>query len=111
MPYARPPIGDLRFKQAQKPFDFDGVYDATSFKPICPQMIRFEKEQESEDCLYLNIFFPFAFPRLLNPSWFFCMEVALSRARARNTFTTETTSPKRSGYGNSQLSSGCVGNA
>ena len=69
VPYARPPIGDLRFKQAQKPFDFDGVYDATSFKPICPQMIRFEKEQESEDCLYLNIFSP-SLSRLLNPSWF-----------------------------------------
>lgn len=56
IPYAKAPKGDLRFKAPQKPELFTKVYHAYQFQPICPQMIRFEKETENENCLNLNIY-------------------------------------------------------
>ncbi len=58
LPYALPPIGERRFKEALPPLKWKGVYDATFFRPACLQMVRFEKQQESEDCLYLNVYSP-----------------------------------------------------
>lgn len=56
IPYAKAPKGNLRFKAPHPPNVFKGIYYATKFKPICPQMIRFEKEVENENCLNLNIY-------------------------------------------------------
>lgn len=58
IPYAAPPIGKNRFKAPQDPEPWQGVYEAQSFRPICPQFLPLEKEQQSEDCLYLNVFSP-----------------------------------------------------
>ncbi|KAG2176131.1 hypothetical protein INT43_005364 [Umbelopsis isabellina] len=67
IPYAKPPVGDLRFK-APQPIDkltSDGtVHDATYFRPMCPQNITNDPGPQmnttmSEDCLYLTIYTPF----------------------------------------------------
>ncbi|XP_041650249.1 thyroglobulin [Cheilinus undulatus] len=57
VPYARPPIGSLRFEAAQPP-DWTGAWDATKPRPSCIQPGDVESEASSEDCLYLNIFTP-----------------------------------------------------
>lgn len=60
IPYAEPPIGDLRFQRPQPKGNL-GSYAADSDPDICPQNgadpgVQFL--QISEDCLYLNIFSP-----------------------------------------------------
>ncbi|XP_029283500.1 LOW QUALITY PROTEIN: thyroglobulin [Cottoperca gobio] len=57
VPYARPPIGSLRFETAQLP-DWTGTWDATKPRPSCIQPGDEESAASSEDCLYLNIFTP-----------------------------------------------------
>lgn len=59
VPYARPPIGALRFEAAQ-PADWMGTWDATKPRPSCIQPGDVESAASSEDCLYLNIFAPAA---------------------------------------------------
>ncbi|PWA28224.1 hypothetical protein CCH79_00018584 [Gambusia affinis] len=59
VPYARPPIGALRFEAAQ-PADWTGTWDATKPRPSCVQPGDAEDSASSEDCLYLNIFTPAA---------------------------------------------------
>ncbi|XP_032413700.1 thyroglobulin isoform X1 [Xiphophorus hellerii] len=55
VPFARPPIGALRFEAAQ-PADWTGTWDATEPRPSCVQPGDDEDSASSEDCLYLNIF-------------------------------------------------------
>ena len=69
-PYAQPPVGALRFRRPQEHAPWEGVRDCTAFGPRCPQadlasMDFYGKEfyrglpdDESEDCLYLNIWTP-----------------------------------------------------
>ncbi|XP_008304814.1 thyroglobulin [Stegastes partitus] len=59
VPYARPPIGSLRFEAAQTA-DWTGTWDATKPRPSCVQPGDVESAASSEDCLYLNIFTPSA---------------------------------------------------
>ncbi|XP_070823078.1 thyroglobulin [Chaetodon trifascialis] len=59
VPYARPPIGSLRFEAAQ-PADWTGPWDATKPRPSCVQPGDVESSASSEDCLYLNVFAPAA---------------------------------------------------
>uniref|UniRef100_A0AAR2LP25 Carboxylesterase type B domain-containing protein n=1 Tax=Pygocentrus nattereri TaxID=42514 RepID=A0AAR2LP25_PYGNA len=54
VPYARPPIGQLRFS-APQPADWTGSWNAT---PSCLQPGDTTDSHSSEDCLYLNIFVP-----------------------------------------------------
>ncbi|XP_053612703.1 esterase B1 isoform X1 [Plodia interpunctella] len=58
IPYAKPPIGNLRFKAPEPPEAWTGERDATQHGPVCPQYNeRLDCiEEGSEDCLYLNIF-------------------------------------------------------
>lgn len=67
IPYAAPPIGNLRFHSPQPPESWDGVRSAKKFGPICTQMplldtvadfFLIDYETECEDCLYLNIWTP-----------------------------------------------------
>lgn len=81
VPYAAPPIGNLRFRPPHLHFpSWDGVRDATTFGKACMQLVKtpdqyddlpgwkripleekwpFLKEgQLSEDCLFLNLYVP-----------------------------------------------------
>ena len=63
IPYAKPPIGDLRFLELQPMDPWDEIKDATNFGPIAPQNHKDLppiEQTESEDCLYLNIWTPAA---------------------------------------------------
>ncbi|XP_050987427.1 thyroglobulin isoform X2 [Labeo rohita] len=55
VPYARPPIGELRFSPPQ-PADWTGTWNATFSRPSCLQPGDPTDSTSSEDCLYLNIF-------------------------------------------------------
>jgi para-nitrobenzyl esterase len=67
IPYAAPPVGDLRFKLPQPVVAWGGERDATEHGPIAPQapsrlrmaMGDFNKPQ-SEDCLTLTVWTPSA---------------------------------------------------
>jgi para-nitrobenzyl esterase len=62
IPYASPPIGDLRWRPPVPPASWHDVLKATTFRPACPQIGAVVPGMEvlptSEDCLYLNIWTP-----------------------------------------------------
>lgn len=60
VPYAKPPIGNLRFAKPEPMDPWDDPYDATYFRPICWQIVadNLTDDGQSEDCLHLNIFTP-----------------------------------------------------
>ncbi len=61
VPFAKPPVKDLRFQEPQPMDQWDYIKDATKFGPVCPQNHQeFVEQEESEDCLYLNIWTPSA---------------------------------------------------
>ena len=63
IPYAAPPVGDLRWEPPQPPAHWSGVRPATEFGHDCMQMptrsaAAPRRTIASEDCLYLNIWLP-----------------------------------------------------
>ncbi|HEX6355544.1 carboxylesterase/lipase family protein [Actinophytocola sp.] len=60
IPYAKPPIGDLRWAPPERPEHWQGVRDATQFGPACPQAATgpLVPDRRAEDCLYLNVTTP-----------------------------------------------------
>ncbi len=80
IPYAKPPVGELRFKEPQKPDPWEGIKSCDSFGPMAMQVRNSPLvdslshivgwhdyqvkigdeflEPVSEDCLYLNVFAP-----------------------------------------------------
>jgi para-nitrobenzyl esterase len=62
IPFAAPPVGDLRWRPPQPVKKWDGVLKADKFAPACPQlnlpMLGYLNFGTSEDCLYLNIWKP-----------------------------------------------------
>lgn len=64
VPFAAPPVGELRWREPQPVSPWGGVRSARSFAPACVQQgvsIPGEPAPEtSEDCLYLNIWRPSA---------------------------------------------------
>jgi para-nitrobenzyl esterase len=58
VPYAAPPIGNLRWAAPQSPASWDGVRDATNFGNAAIQTADTGEDlggSQSEDCLYLNV--------------------------------------------------------
>lgn len=55
IPFATPPVGDLRWKPPQPPIPWRGVRPADHFGSICPQTQRNPTATISEDCLFLNV--------------------------------------------------------
>ncbi len=55
IPFAAPPVGDLRWKPPQPVAHWDGVRKADQFGPICLQASRPNSQTTSEDCLYANV--------------------------------------------------------
>ena len=61
IPYAAPPVGELRWKPPQAPVPWEGVRGAREFGPPCPQPFTgIPLPKQSEDCLTLNIWTPVA---------------------------------------------------
>lgn len=71
IPYAKPPVGSLRWRAPQKPQAWEGVYQADSFRNKCMQeelpSPLYDKEFRcnpayvrpmNEDCLYLHMWVP-----------------------------------------------------
>ncbi len=59
IPYAAPPVGDLRWKAPQPPAKWEGVRKADQFGPAClPNRASANGVAPSEDCLYLNVWTP-----------------------------------------------------
>ncbi|XP_070551767.1 carboxylesterase 1D-like isoform X2 [Ptychodera flava] len=61
IPYAEPPVGELRFQPPQSKTPWEDVYNATEFRPTCIQPVNNllpESEPQSEDCLFLNVYAP-----------------------------------------------------
>jgi para-nitrobenzyl esterase len=65
IPYARPPVGPLRFRPPERPDSWSGVRDATRFGPAAPQnlgllgpVFSLGITHTDEDCLFLNIWTP-----------------------------------------------------
>ena len=63
VPYAQPPVGELRWKAPQRLQEWEGVKDCKSFgpdpmQPIIYSDMVFRGNGFSEDCLYLNIWIP-----------------------------------------------------
>lgn len=64
IPYAAPPVGELRWRAPQPAAPWDGVRACTEFGDMCIQnsgfvgMDAFLHHPQSEDCLYLNIWTP-----------------------------------------------------
>jgi len=56
IPYAAPPVGDLRWHPPQPPLKWQGIRDATKFGNVCPQDNFAGGVQGDEDCLNLNIY-------------------------------------------------------
>jgi para-nitrobenzyl esterase len=72
VPFAAPPVLDLRWREPQPVKPWRGTYHADRFAPQCIQILRpsninhyFGHEATSEDCLYLNIWAPPANPASL----------------------------------------------
>ncbi|XP_049999397.1 acylcarnitine hydrolase-like [Alexandromys fortis] len=71
IPFAKPPVGPLRFAPPEAPEPWSGVRDGTSHSAICLQSLEMMNSlgqmdmklplpalSMSEDCLYLNIYAP-----------------------------------------------------
>ncbi|MET0269373.1 MAG: carboxylesterase family protein [Sphingomonas sp.] len=60
IPFAAPPIGALRWREAQPAHPWLGVFDASAFGVACPQIAApgAEPLPQGEDCLTLNIVTP-----------------------------------------------------
>lgn len=79
VPYATPPTGERRFQPPEPPASWPEIRNATHFAPVCPQSIVEGRlpdvmlpvwftnsmdvvstyvQDQSEDCLYLNIYVP-----------------------------------------------------
>lgn len=63
IPFAAPPVGDLRWKEPQPVKNWEGVRSAKNFGPRAMQApifgdMNFRSNGMSEDCLYLNVWSP-----------------------------------------------------
>jgi para-nitrobenzyl esterase len=66
IPYAAPPVGDLRWKPPQPVTPWQGIRECTDFTPMAPQAFQppnpfwgdIPESGISEDCLYLNVATP-----------------------------------------------------
>jgi para-nitrobenzyl esterase len=63
IPFAAPPVGELRFGAPQPVKSWTGVKETKAFGPRCMQLpvygdMNFRSNGMSEDCLYLNVWTP-----------------------------------------------------
>ena len=69
IPFAAPPVDDLRWRPPQPAEPWEGVLQADSYGSVCPQLPyaedsfwarlqQYSPSEMSEDCLYLNVWAP-----------------------------------------------------
>lgn len=62
IPFAQPPVGDLRWRAPRAPAAWEGERDARSYAAACPQaedrIYGLTPPLRAEDCLYLNVWAP-----------------------------------------------------
>jgi para-nitrobenzyl esterase len=64
IPYAQPPVGDLRWRAPEPALPWTGVREATKFGAACSQPLldgawnRYDFDHSQEDCLFLNVITP-----------------------------------------------------
>jgi len=63
VPFAQPPVGNLRWREPQAPQKWQGIRKADHFGPQAMQRaiysdMIFRSDGKSEDCLYLNVWTP-----------------------------------------------------
>jgi len=59
IPYAAPPVGELRWRPPQPPVPWEGIRPATEFGGRCAQpSSQTSLPSNNEDCLYLNVWTP-----------------------------------------------------
>lgn len=65
IPFAKPPVGELRWRTPRRGDPWKGVRDASRFGPEAPQLSAVGSQltgttewERSEDCLYLNVWAP-----------------------------------------------------
>ena len=72
IPFAAPPVGDLRWKAPVPPKKWDGVREAKSFSSECAQgdpgdplykLYYPQAQPQNEDCLYINVWTPAKTPQ------------------------------------------------
>jgi para-nitrobenzyl esterase len=64
VPFAQPPVDQLRWKAPVPAAQWSGVLETTQIPPACPQEVKsgFNLTFQNEDCLYLNVYAPIAPP-------------------------------------------------
>jgi para-nitrobenzyl esterase len=61
IPYAQPPVAELRWREPLTVKSWTGAREATAFGPVCtqaPGIVPNAAEISREDCLYLNVWTP-----------------------------------------------------
>lgn len=64
IPYAKPPVEDLRWRQPIEPEHWGDILICDEFSPVCPQITYAQGSDDDivitgeEDCLYLNVWTP-----------------------------------------------------
>jgi para-nitrobenzyl esterase len=58
IPFAAPPVGNLRWRSPQPVIPWQGVKATQDYSPACAQTAAWLPNRKSEDCLYLNVWAP-----------------------------------------------------
>jgi para-nitrobenzyl esterase len=61
IPYAKPPVGDLRWRAPQPAEPWTGTRDGSRYGAMCPQILG-KSVEGNEDCLFVNIWRPLQKP-------------------------------------------------
>lgn len=58
IPYAEPPVGEMRFRDPVSKRPWTGYLPANQEDIQCPQIVAWGPRKSVEDCLYLNVYVP-----------------------------------------------------